>query len=145
MVHMEVLGIGVAVRVRAAGGLVVLDCGHPREGVEELLGVADIAILSHTYPGTLRGEGCDPREFLADLFGRIPGHRVESVDSTGAGDVFHGAFVHAFLQGDSPVEAARFANAAAALGCEGMSGRFPLPPEAEIRRFSRAAGVRRGC
>ena len=161
--------LAVARRVRAAGGVVVLDCGHPREGVDDLLGLTDIAILSHTYPESSHGEGYDAQEFLARLWGRlaeggprvagltlgeqgcalytqddgfvrIPGHQVESVDSTGAGDVFHGAFVHAWLNGGSAVEAARFANAAAALSCRGMSGRFPLPPETEILRFSRGPG-----
>jgi sulfofructose kinase len=156
----------VARRVRASGGLVVLDVGHPREGVDDLLGLTDIAILSHSFPETVHGEDYDAEEFLVRLwerlpeggprvagltlgeqgcalytrddgFVRIPGHQVESVDSTGAGDVFHGAFVHALLNGDSVVESARFANAAAALSCGGMSGRFPLPAEAEIRRFAR--------
>lgn len=155
----------VARRVRARGGRVVLDCGHPRRGVDELIAVSDVAILSHTYPRTLHGEEYDPEAFLAGLHGRlpedgpriagltlgadgcaiyteawgytrIPGHRVESRDSTGAGDVFHGAFVHAYMGGDSPSEAARFANAAAALKCTGFTGRAPLPPEAEIRRLA---------
>jgi len=164
----------VARRIRASGGAVLLDCGHPREGVDELLAVTDIAILSHTFPAALHGEDHDPREFLAGLWERlpadgprvagltlgergcaiytqdegyvhIPGHPVESVDSTGAGDVFHGAFVHAWLYRDSAVEAARFANAAAALSCRGMSGRFPLPSEAEILRISRDPGAAGGA
>jgi sugar/nucleoside kinase (ribokinase family) len=39
------------------------------------------------------------------------------VDSTGAGDVFRGAFIYALLRGDSPDEMLRFANAAAAASC----------------------------
>ena len=152
-------------RVRKAGGQVVLDCGHPRRGVDDLLKFTDIAILSYTYPETLHGTDYDLQNFLANLshrlptdgpqiagltmgaegcaiytpttsLVRIPGHEVEAVDSTGAGDVFHGAFVHAYLHGESPVEAARFANAAAALKCKGMTGRSPLPSEEDIRRFS---------
>jgi sugar/nucleoside kinase (ribokinase family) len=152
-------------RVRKAGGQVVLDCGHPRRGVEELLKHTDVAILSYTYPEALHGPAYHLEDFLTELsrtlpedgpqiagltlgtdgcaivtpetsLVRIPGHEVEAVDSTGAGDVFHGAFVHAYGQGESPVEAARFANAAAALKCEGMTGRSPLPPEDAIRRFA---------
>jgi ribokinase len=44
-----------------------------------------------------------------------PGFAVEAVDSTGAGDVFAGAFLAAWLRGQSVTEAAQFANAAAAL------------------------------
>jgi sugar/nucleoside kinase (ribokinase family) len=39
------------------------------------------------------------------------------VDSTGAGDVFRGAFIAAMLRGDSPGQILRFANAAAAIAC----------------------------
>jgi sugar/nucleoside kinase (ribokinase family) len=45
----------------------------------------------------------------------VPGYEVEAIDSTGAGDVFAGAYLSAWLKGMSASEAARFANAAAAL------------------------------
>jgi sulfofructose kinase len=84
---------------------------------------------------TLGANGCAILTPETSLL-RIPGHEVDAIDSTGAGDVFHGAFVHAYGQGESAVEAARFANSAAALKCQGMTGRSPLPPEEEIRRFA---------
>jgi ribokinase len=158
--------IEAARRVRRAGGRVVLDCGHPRPGVEEILDLTDVAIFSYTYPKSLHGESYDTAAFLAEIADRlpengsriagltlgaegcallapgsslirIPGHSVNAVDSTGAGDVFHGAFVHAFAQGRSPEESARFANAAAALGCTGITGRSPLPAEEVIWRLAR--------
>lgn len=46
---------------------------------------------------------------------KVPGYAVEAVDSTGAGDVFVGAFLAAWLKGQTMSEAAQFANAAAAL------------------------------
>lgn len=153
--------IEAARRVRKAGGLVVLDCGHPREGVDELVELTDVAIFSHTYPQALFGSDFDPEAFIdltADKlpgngpgivgvtlgaegcalasrdvpYFRLPGFRVEALDTTGAGDVFHGAFTHAYLKTRSVLDAARFANVAAARKCEGMSGRAPLPPEAEL-------------
>jgi sugar/nucleoside kinase (ribokinase family) len=39
------------------------------------------------------------------------------VDTTGAGDVFRGAFIVALLRGDAPADILRFANAAAAVSC----------------------------
>ena len=45
------------------------------------------------------------------------GIAVKTVDTTGAGDVFRGAFIYALLRGDAPREILRFANAAAALSC----------------------------
>lgn len=65
---------------------------------------------------------------------------VRVLDTTGAGDVFHGALADAMIGGASLEDAARFANAAAALSCEGAGGRAPLPSRAEIHRH--AARVR---
>jgi sugar/nucleoside kinase (ribokinase family) len=48
---------------------------------------------------------------------RAPAFPVSVVDTTGAGDVFRGAFVFAMLRGDVPDEILRFANAAAAFSC----------------------------
>lgn len=53
--------------------------------------------------------------FGAGYEASVPGYDVEAIDSTGAGDVFAGAFLSAWLKGMSSSEAARFANAAAAL------------------------------
>ena len=63
----------------------------------------------------------------------IPGHDVESVDATGAGDCFDGAFAARSLAGDSPFEAARFANAAAAIATTGFGAVAPLPRDAAVR------------
>jgi ribokinase len=151
--------------VRGAGGLVVLDCGHPRAGVDELIAESDIAIFAHTYPAALYGADADVQTFLVSVREKLPhsgpaiagvtlGPRgcamlsreggffqleappVQAVDTTGAGDVFHGAFLHAFLKTGSVEASARFANAAAARKCEGMTGRAPIPPEEEIWRLA---------
>jgi len=44
-----------------------------------------------------------------------PGYVVDSVDTTGAGDVFHGAFCYGVLQGMPMLDALEFSNAMAAL------------------------------
>jgi 2-dehydro-3-deoxygluconokinase len=62
---------------------------------------------------------------------RIPGHKVDAVDATGAGDCFCGATLARLCAGDSAFEAARYANAAAALATTGFGAVAPLPrPEA---------------
>jgi len=48
---------------------------------------------------------------------RMPAFPVKVVDSTGAGDVFHGAFALALAQGRQELDALRFASAAAAQRC----------------------------
>jgi sugar/nucleoside kinase (ribokinase family) len=70
-------------------------------------------------------------------FIEIAAPRVQALDTTGAGDVFHGAFLHAFLKTGSAESSARFANVAAARKCEGMTGRAPIPPEEEIWRLAK--------
>jgi 2-dehydro-3-deoxygluconokinase len=62
---------------------------------------------------------------------RIAGHKVNAVDATGAGDCFCGATLARLCAGDSAFEAARYANAAAALATTGFGAVAPLPrPEA---------------
>ena len=62
---------------------------------------------------------------------RIPGHRVDCVDATGAGDCFAGSFMARIARGDDFWSALRYANAAAALTCTGYGAVAPIPrPEA---------------
>jgi len=71
---------------------------------------------------------------------RIEGLKLESVDATGAGDCFCGAALARLCAGDSIVEAARYANAAAALKTTGFGAVAPLPvPEAGRELLQRAA------
>ncbi len=63
----------------------------------------------------------------------IAGHRVECVDATGAGDCFDGAFAARSHAGDSPFDAARYANAAAALATTGFGAVAPLPRDTAVR------------
>ena len=61
----------------------------------------------------------------------VPGFKVASVDATGAGDCFDGAFLARLAAGDTIWDAARYANAAAALATTGYGAIDPLPrPEA---------------
>jgi 2-dehydro-3-deoxygluconokinase len=71
---------------------------------------------------------------------RIPGHRVATVDATGAGDAFAGAFLARTLAGDAPVEAARYANAGAALATTGYGAVAPIPRAEAVRALLGARG-----
>ena len=64
---------------------------------------------------------------------RIHGNRVNCVDATGAGDCFDGAFVARLAAGDPIFEAARYANAAAALTTTGYTAIAPIPRPAAVR------------
>ncbi|MFD3525817.1 sugar kinase [Streptomyces sp. NPDC058653] len=64
----------------------------------------------------------------------VPAHRVVPTDATGAGDTFDGAFAARLLDGDSPLEAARYAVVAAALTTTGHGAVGPIPTADAVRR-----------
>jgi 2-dehydro-3-deoxygluconokinase len=70
---------------------------------------------------------------------RIPGSKVHAVDATGAGDCFDGAFVARLAVGDSLQDAARYANAAAALTTTGYTAIEPIPLPEAVRALLAAA------
>lgn len=63
---------------------------------------------------------------------RITPHMLDCVDATGAGDAFAGALLVSLTRGLDPFEAARFANAAAALATTGYGAVAPLPTRAAV-------------
>jgi len=66
---------------------------------------------------------------------QVKGHRVETVDATGAGDCFSGAFLTQYLSGCSPERALDYANAAAALTTTGYGAVKPIPSRQEVEHF----------
>jgi sulfofructose kinase len=71
-----------------------------------------------------------------------PGFVVDCVDTTGAGDVFHGAFCYSVLQKMPLAEALDFSNAMAALNCTGTGARGHIATIDESRQLV-ARGERR--
>lgn len=71
---------------------------------------------------------------------RVAGVRVDSVDATGAGDTFDGAFITELLRGARLEDAARYANAAAALSTRGYGAVDPIPARTEVERYLSSAG-----
>jgi 2-dehydro-3-deoxygluconokinase len=65
----------------------------------------------------------------------VPGRAVAAVDATGAGDCFGGAFVARLVSGDDPFEAARYANAAAALSTLGYGAVAPIPQREAVEKL----------
>jgi sulfofructose kinase len=149
--------IAAARAARAAGVPVVLDAEKVQEGTEELLSLCDHIVAAGHFPGLLvpgasaedgareilrrysprtstvtlgpRGAfGCDGRE---EIFS--PPIRVEAMDTTGAGDIFHAGFLFALLRGFPFREILAFANTAAGLSCRGMGGRAAIPTIDAIR------------
>ena len=125
----------------------------------ELVRMTDILITSETFPSRLTGN-LDRRQALLEIERAVhpqilistggetgclavvsgkteafPAYSIHPVDTTGAGDVFHGAFLYGLLNGYALSENIRFASAAAAISCRASGGRDGIPRLEEIRRF----------
>jgi sulfofructose kinase len=66
---------------------------------------------------------------------RVPAYPIVAVDTLAAGDVWHGAFTLALGGGSDVDDAARLANAAAAIKCTRFGGRRGAPTRAEVAAF----------
>jgi 2-dehydro-3-deoxygluconokinase len=66
---------------------------------------------------------------------RVAGRKVETVDATGAGDTFDGAFLAMLARDCRPLEAAQYANAAAALSTMGYGAVAPIPAREDVLAF----------
>ncbi|HEV3108919.1 MAG TPA: PfkB family carbohydrate kinase, partial [Candidatus Binataceae bacterium] len=91
-----------------------------------------IARLTPSFLAGTRG----PRGTIwLDEHGKLqetPAFPVHTVDTLGAGDVFHGAFALAITEKQELREALRFASATAALKCTRFGGAFAAPQRAEV-------------
>lgn len=65
------------------------------------------------------------------------GFKVRAVDTTGAGDVFHGGFIYGLLQNWEVEKMLRFANGVAAFKCLDLGGRRGIPPLEKTQQFMR--------
>jgi sugar/nucleoside kinase (ribokinase family) len=153
--------IAAAERAKALGVTVLLDARHLGPGMGELLDLCDIVIGNERFAAefshssdmkrslveltkmgprvaviTLGEEGAIGLE--NDTLVRQPALPIEIYDTTGASDVFRGAFIHGALQGWPLDRCLPFANAAAALNCRHLGGLGGIPSLAEV---TRAAGL----
>ncbi|MGA2038838.1 MAG: PfkB family carbohydrate kinase [Bryobacteraceae bacterium] len=145
---------------------VTVDVDTIYHGFDRVLPNVDYLVASSEFPGNWTGIH-DPFEALASLqdeygmkvaamtlgahgalarvdgqFVYAPAYVVDCVDTTGAGDVFHGAFCYAVLQGMTIAAALDFSNAMAALNCTAMGARGGIRGLEEIRLLM-ARGERR--
>jgi len=165
LLHVDDVDIGASVHAahvaREAGKPVTSDIERTTDDVWDLIDAVTIPIFAEHVPATLTGETNLPRALerlrrphhalLCVTLGargalllagndviHEPGISVETVDTTGAGDVFRGAFVSALLRGERPRDIVRFANAAAALSCARVGAMSSIPSAAEASRAADA-------
>lgn len=152
--------------MREAGKTVVLDGSKTREPdvrpvYRELIPYVDVLICGEGFGRALSGgiedlyeagerilemgpriivqtEGADGSYTVTsdDRF-HTPAFAVPVVDTTGAGDVFHGAYIVGLLHGWDLRSVARFSSAVSALKIQGLGGRGPIPVFGQVMAFLR--------
>lgn len=151
--------LAAAQYAKEKGILVSLDAGGLYPGVEKLLPYVDILIPSEEFALGLTGkedaqQAVDilQKKYNPKILAVTQGVRggilydkesfrhwesfpVHCVDSNGAGDTFHGAFLGAYLNGYEPYECCRIASAASAIKCTKVGMRDAIPSLSEILAF----------
>ena len=82
---------------------------------------------------TRGGEGCVGLTPNGQF--ELPAYKIDVVDTTGCGDVFHGAYALGIAREQSPYDAAKFASAAAALCATKYGGREGIPSMGGLMEF----------
>jgi sulfofructose kinase len=142
---------------RANGVPVSVDVDTIYPGFDTVLPNVDYLVASLEFPGNWTGEMDQFKALellqaeykmrvaamtlgangsLARVGGRFyyaPAYKVDAVDTTGAGDVFHGAFCYAVLQDMAIGEILDFSNAMAALNCTALGARGRIASLEEVR------------
>jgi sulfofructose kinase len=154
--HEPFISPPLARKAKALGITMVLDAGHVRQGTTELLELVDYAVCSAPFAREYTGLG-DPEQAAVALVehaphvvitlgdrglvwqtragdhGRRPAYSIEAIDTTGAGDSFHGAFAAGVAaRWDWPV-ILEYASATAALCCTRMGARHGIPTAREVK------------
>lgn len=154
-----------AKKARKKGIPVMLDAGRVRNGMIELAHMCDYVVGSEEFARGLRKDKpFDPEEAIEKMrsFGakaatvtlgdkgsitlcsdeifRTPAYKVDAVDTTGAGDVFHAGYIYGLLQKRDIKEVVRFASAFAALKCRKLGGRAGIPDLNEVMNFLKTKG-----
>lgn len=162
ILHLENGGEASAAAARFArehGITTVIDADHYQEGIVKLLPLLDVFIASEFFYRDMFGElpyeeGCarlmkmGPSVVIVTLGSRgsvgmtekdgvfwTDCFQVKVRDTTGAGDVFHGAYIVGMLEGMEAPECARFASAVSALKCRFFGGRTGIPNRETVRKF----------
>jgi len=78
----------------------------------------------------------------AGRYFRQSAYKVDVVDTTGAGDVFHGAYIAGRLDGLDAEGACRYAQAAAAVKCTRLGGRAGIPTRGQLAEFMETGNTR---
>jgi sulfofructose kinase len=149
---------------KEAGVTVVIDPSSPFEVIKELLPWVDVPIVPESFANAWMPN--DPPEAVVEALYELgakiavvtlgarggivcsedgvqayPTIPLDVVDTTGAGDAFHGGFMYGLLQEWDVPRIAQFAAAVGALNCRFLGGRTGLPTRQEVDDFIARFGV----
>jgi ribokinase len=123
-------------------GLFQADIVTPNETEAAALTGLPVDADSRKVACTLQAQGCQTivlklgqrgsHVFAENGDWPVPGFAVKPVDTTAAGDAFTAALAVARAAGQSPAEAARFANAAGALACTKLGAQPSMPTQSQV-------------
>ncbi len=162
--HQLEAAIYAAKKAHEYGVKVSLDAGGTYPGIERLLPLVDVLIPSEEF--ALKITGCSTAEEAIEVLqqryqpeilvitqGKLggilysedgllhyPAYSVDAVDTNGAGDVFHGAFIVGLIKGMEPFRCACFASAVSALKCTKLGAREGVPSYTEAIEFLKIRG-----
>ncbi len=143
---------------------VVLDPARPYSVIKEVLPYVDVPIVPEQWaeawmpsrpPEAVAEALCEGGAAIAAVTlgargsvvsweggtRHIPAFEVDVVDTTGAGDAYHGAFMAALLEDWEAPRMARFAAAVGSLNCRAIGGRTALPTRHEVDTFLTGFGI----
>ena len=154
-----------ALYARRNGIKVSLDAGNLFDRIDELVCLTDFLVTSEDFALKSTGEQ-DSNKAAVALYKKYnpevvvitcgskggvcfdgknldsyPAYSIKVVDSTGAGDVFHGAFIYGYLQHWDWLKICNFASAVSALKCTKLGGRTGIPTISEVYRFINDRGL----
>ena len=142
--------------------ITILDAGSLKEATVELANVVDYVVCSHDFAEDFSGVKIDYDDFSSiveayqelkkklkgnviitleslgcftcvnGLYKIVPSIKVKAIDSTGAGDIFHGAFVYSLANGFELEKAMRFSNITGALSVAKIGSRLSIPEREEV-------------
>jgi sulfofructose kinase len=165
LLHLDGLMIEASIeaarQAKTRGMKVVMDAGTMRAGSQRLAALVDVLIASERFATPLVGDEARPETALEALHGLGPelvvitlgpkgsigsdrrntilqkAFPVAAVDTTGAGDVYHGGYLYGMLQGWDLHRCMRFASAVSAIKCCHIGGRNGIPDLKTVETFLR--------
>jgi sugar/nucleoside kinase (ribokinase family) len=141
----------------------VIDAGRPKEEIIKLAKMVNYVICSKEFAEEVTGKTVDYDKLstIADIYNSLksefknnviftledrgsvyqdsdnvnimPSLKVKAIDSTAAGDIFHGAFVYGITQGYDLPKIIKYANIAGAISVTRLGGRFSIPTLEEVK------------